>query len=135
MQSEFGQRGTLRLIETIKPDRVILLRGSIPPGEESTGAVGILGGGPVLAGDRSFLSEVAARDAISSQGVTPALMTSQMPAALRGDSIHVAMVPTLFARTPVETIDARDVDALAQLVASAARVTRLVRIGSDGEDR
>ena len=79
----------------------------------------MLGGGPVAAGDRTFLSEVAARDAISSQGVQAERMTSVMPPPLRGDAVHVAMVPVLFAQTPVETVDARDVDALAQLVASA----------------
>lgn len=119
VQSAFGQRGTLRVMETVAPDRVIVLRGSVAPGDDPAGGIGMLGGGPVLPGDRSFLSDVAARDGISTQGVPPALMMGQMPAALRGDAIHVAMVPALFAQTPVETVDARDIDALAQLVASA----------------
>ena len=134
VQSEYGHRGLLRVMETVKADRVIVLRGSIAPGDDPAGAIGMLGGGPVLPGDRTFLSEVAARDAISSQGIQAERMTSVMPSSLRGDAVHVAMVPVLFAQTPVETVDARDVDALAQLVASAIGFGTL-GLAPDGPDQ
>ena len=81
----------LRLLETLKPDRVIVLRGAPNPGEHPRGAVGQLGTGPIV------------RDG----GVTLPEKWKALPA-------RTAHVPALFAHTPVETVDARDVDALAE---------------------
>jgi putative aminopeptidase FrvX len=121
-QSEYGQRGLLRVIESMPPDRVILLRGSVPPGDDANGAIGTLGGGPVLVGDRTVLGEIASREGIATQS---APSPRGGPALPRDLPVHVAMVPVLFAQTPVETVDARDIDALAQLVASAVGFGKL----------
>jgi putative aminopeptidase FrvX len=121
-QSEYGQRGLLRVIESLKPDRLILLRGSMAPGDDPSGAIGQLGGGPVLVGDPAALGEVASREGIATQRAPAPRGGAALPPGL---PVHVAMVPVSFAQTPVETVDARDIDALAQLVASAVGFGKL----------
>ena len=93
-QSEYGNRGLLRLLETLPPDRLIVLCGAPNPGDHPRGAVGELGSGPVV------------RDG--------GINLPQKWKALPMKTVHV---PVLFAQTPVETVDARDVDALAEWIA------------------
>jgi putative aminopeptidase FrvX len=131
VQSEYGHRGLLRVMETVKPDRVILLRGAVAPGTDPSGALGMLGQGPILQGDRSFLSEVAARDAISTQGLPLAQLASQVPKEIASAGTHIAMLPVRYAQTPVETVDAKDVDLLARLIAGAVGFGALVPDGDD----
>ena len=119
VQSEYGHRGLARVVETVNPDRIILLRGALAPADDPAGAVGALGGGPILQGDRSFLSEAAARGAISTQGIPPAALVAQVPQQFVSDALHIVTLPVRFAQTPVETVDANDVEGLAQLLASA----------------
>jgi putative aminopeptidase FrvX len=121
-QSEYGQRGLLRVIESLKPDRLIVLRGSMAPGDAPSGAIGRLRGGPVLVGDAGQLREVASREGISTQAVPAPRGGAARPEGL---PVQVAMVPVMFAQTPVETVDARDIDALAQLIASAVGFGKL----------
>ena len=45
-QSQFGHRGLVRLLETMKPDRVVVLRGGVAPGDDARGSVGEVGRGP-----------------------------------------------------------------------------------------
>jgi putative aminopeptidase len=92
-QSEYGQRGLMRLLETMKPDRLIVLRGAPSPGDHPLGASGSLGAGPI------------AREG----GVN-------LPETWKSLPVRTAHVPVLFAQTPVETVDARDVDALAEWI-------------------
>jgi putative aminopeptidase FrvX len=121
-QSEYGQRGLRRVIESLKPDRVILLRGSMAPGDDPSGAIGQLGRGPVLVGDAALLGGVASREAVATQSAPAPRGGAALP---QGLPVHVAMVPVLFAQTPVETVDARDIEALAQLIASAVGFGKL----------
>jgi putative aminopeptidase FrvX len=93
-QSEYGNRGLIRLLETLGPDRLIVLRGAPNPGEHPRGAVGELGTGPVV------------RDG----GIN-------LPAKWKALPTRVVHVPVLFAQTPVETVDPKDAEALAEWVA------------------
>jgi putative aminopeptidase FrvX len=103
-QSEYGNRGLLRLLEVYKPDRLMLMRGSTNAGEDPRGAIGQLGSGPVV------------RDG----GIN-------LPDKWKALPVQTLMVPVVFAQTPVETVDARDVDALAERVASAVGLPPLAR--------
>jgi putative aminopeptidase FrvX len=94
-QSEYGQRGLLRLLETLTPDRVVVLRGAPNPGEHPRGAIGEFGTGPIV------------RDG--------GMSLPDKWAALPLRTVHV---PVLFAQTPVETVDAADVDLLAEWIAN-----------------
>lgn len=96
-QAEYGNRGLLRLLETMKPDRAIVLRGSANPGEHPRGAVGQLGSGPI----------------IREGGIN-------LPETWRALPLRTVQVPTLFAHTPVETVDADDVDRLAEWIGGEA---------------
>jgi putative aminopeptidase FrvX len=93
-QAEYGHRGLLRLLETMTPDRVIVLRGAPNPGEHPRGAIGELGAGPIV------------RDG----GIN-------LPDKWKALPVRTVHVPVMFAQTPVETVDAADVDALAEWVA------------------
>ena len=94
-QSEYGNRGLLRVLETLAPDRVIVLRGAPNPGDDPRGAIGDLGTGPVV------------RDG----GIN-------LPEKWKALPLKTVHVPVLFAQTPVETVDPKDVDALAEWIAS-----------------
>jgi putative aminopeptidase FrvX len=94
-QSEYGNRGLLRLLDTLSPDALVVLRGAPNPGDEPRGAVGVLGSGAIV------------RDG----GLNLPEKWKQLP-------VRTVHVPVLFAQTPVETVDSRDVDALAAWVAA-----------------
>jgi putative aminopeptidase len=108
-QSEYGNRGLLRLLETLPPDRLIVLRGAPDPGDHPRGAIGALGGGPVV------------RDG----GLN-------LPAKWKGLAVTTVHVPVLFAQSPVETVDARDVDALAGWIANEVGLGALGAQGAQG---
>jgi putative aminopeptidase FrvX len=92
-QSEYGHRGLHRLLETFGPDRVIVLRGAPDPGNHPRGALGTLGTGPI----------------VKEGGIT-------LPDKWKAVPLSTVHVPVLFAQTPVETVDPRDVDALAEWI-------------------
>jgi putative aminopeptidase FrvX len=94
-QSEYGNRGLIRLLETMTPDRLIVLRGAPAPGDHPRGAIGAFGSGPVV------------RDG----GIN-------LPEKWKGLPMRTVHVPVMFAQTPVETVDTRDVDALATWIAT-----------------
>lgn len=94
-QSNYGQRGLLRLLETLAPDRLIVLSGAPDPGADPRGEVGQLGSGPVVRDDGPTL-----------------------PGRWKTLPVRSAHVPVRFAQTPVETVQAGDVDRLAQWVAA-----------------
>ena len=94
-QSEYGNRGLLRLLETMTPDRLVVLRGAPNPGEHARGGVGQLGTGPVV------------RDG----GIN-------LPEKWKSLAVKTAHVPVLYAQSVVETVDAKDVEAMAEWIAS-----------------
>ncbi len=108
-QSEYGNRGLLRLLETLPPDRLIVLRGAPNPGDHPRGAAGELGTGPVV------------RDG----GIN-------LPAKWKALPMRTVHVPVLFAQTPVETVDTRDVDALAEWIANEMGLPPLASPGGTG---
>ncbi|MGE0040684.1 MAG: M20/M25/M40 family metallo-hydrolase [Vicinamibacterales bacterium] len=113
-QTQYGNRGLQRLVETLKPDRVVLLRGAVRPAEDTLGTVGAVGGGPILADD-----DAAGRQAASGAGVTvQTLAADRVRVTVPGRDVPVQVIamPALFAGTPVETADVADVGATARLV-------------------
>jgi len=118
-QSEYGSRGLLRLLETLQPTRVIVLRGATSPGDDPRGAVGTLGGGPLVSATDAFLRDAASKAQVSVQNASEASQRLNLPPKWNEVGLHVASLPVLFGQTPVETVDAKDVDALATLVAAA----------------
>jgi putative aminopeptidase FrvX len=106
-QSEYGNRGLVRLLETMTPDRAIVLRGAPNPGADPRGSIGQLGTGPVV------------RDG----GIT-------LPEKWKGLPVRTVHVPVIYAQTPVETVDARDVDSLAQWIAKEMGLPPLAPAGA-----
>jgi putative aminopeptidase FrvX len=102
VQSEYGHRGLIRLLETLGPDRLIVLGGAPDPGADPRGAIGVLGSGPVVA----------------EGGIN-------LPEKWKGLPTRTVRVPIMFAQTPVETVHPHDVDALATWVASEMGVPAL----------
>jgi putative aminopeptidase FrvX len=119
-QSQFGNRGLMRLLDTLKPDRVVLLRGGVAPGPDPRGSVGEPGQGPVVAEGDSWLMERAKAAGISVQTVPAERLAVSLGEAHKALAVHVVTTPLLFAQTPVELVDARDVEALARLIGAIA---------------
>jgi putative aminopeptidase FrvX len=130
-QTEYGDRGLLRLMETLRPDRLIVLRGAADPGSDPRGAIGRLGGGPLTADRDAMLTPAAQAAGVTIQELPDAHARLSLPAAWAQVEKHVVSVPVLFAQTPVETVDARDVDALAALLASAVGLPALAEPGAE----
>lgn len=115
-QSFFGQRGLQRLLETEKPDRLLALIGALPPGKDVVGSSGVVVGGPMIRDEDTLLAGAAVKAGVKVQKRP----SQSLPlAAARGVETHVIAIPSRYTQTPVETVDARDVDAAAQLVAEA----------------
>ena len=118
-QSEYGNRGLLRALETYKPDRVILVRGASTPGDDPTGSVGQLGKGPLIAGNSALLRAASSSASVTTQSLPDGWLRLNLPDQWKAMDVHVAAVPVRYAQTPVETVDADDVDALAALLTAA----------------
>jgi putative aminopeptidase len=118
-QSEYGQRGMLRLLETLQPSRLIVLGRAPGLADDPRGAVGRLGGGPVIAEEDAFLHAAAKGAQLPVQPITSSRLRLAMPTQWKAVDVHLASVPIAFGQTPVETVDAGDVDQLATLVAAA----------------
>src|SRR5690606_1062639 len=110
----------MRLIDTLKPDRVVMLRGGVAPGPDPLGSVGEPGRGPVVAEGDAWLMEQAAAAKIAVQTVPSGRLAVNLGAAHKDLPVHVVATPVLCAQTPVELADARDVESLAQLVGAIA---------------
>jgi putative aminopeptidase len=116
-QGAFGDRGAARLAREIEPDRVIVITRAQPAKDlDPRGALGRLGGGPVLAESSTWLAERAREAGIVVQ-LAPSLRT---PAAWPAAIVQAVALPVLFMQTPVETVDYGDVRALMALLRSAA---------------
>jgi putative aminopeptidase len=118
-QGLFGDRGMARLGQAVQPDRVIIVgRAAMGRDADSRGAFGRLGGGPVVAeGDAALLDE--ARQASVATQPGPAPRTTN---AFRAAKVQAVALPTLFAQTPAETVQASDIAALTALLRTIARV-------------
>ena len=115
-QSFFGQRGLLRLIESEKPDRLIAFTGSLAPSKDATGSVGDAGGGPLLRDDDTLLANAAGtlKEKVQRRAA------AELPfSGARGLETHVVAIPSRYAQTPAETVDARDIETAAGIVAEA----------------
>jgi putative aminopeptidase FrvX len=116
-QSFFAQRGLLRLVESEKPDRLVAFTGALPPAKDAAGSAGEPGLGPLIREDDAVLAAAAAAVGAKVQKRASADLPFAAP---RGLETHVIATPTRHAQTPVETVDARDLEAAARLVAEAA---------------
>ena len=116
-QSHFGQRGLLRLIETEKPDRLIAIVGALGPFKDAVGSTGAVGAGPMIRDDDTLLAAAATTSGAKVQKRAASSLPMTLP---RGLKTHVLAIPSRYAQTPAETVDAHDVEAAAQLVAEAS---------------
>ncbi|MEO5762836.1 MAG: M20/M25/M40 family metallo-hydrolase [Vicinamibacteria bacterium] len=117
-QSFFGQRGLLRLIESEKPDRLIAFTGALAPGKDANGSTGQVGDGPLVRDDDTMFATSGARVQKRSSADLP----FNGPKSLE---THGIAIPSRYAQTPVETVDARDVETAARMVASAIGISAL----------
>jgi putative aminopeptidase len=113
-QGSFGDRGLARLAQSVNPDRVLLLaRGSGAREADARGAVGRLGGGPLIPEGDAALAEAARQAGVAFQAVP----------ALRGSAsfkqAQTVALPALFSLTPVETVQDSDIGALVALLRAA----------------
>jgi len=112
-QGLFGDRGIARLGQSMAPDRVLLLtRGTTAREADTRGAVGRLGGGPLVAEGDAALTEAAKQAGVAYQPV-PALRGTT---AFRQAKVQSVALPALFSLTPVETVQESDIDALVAML-------------------
>src|SRR5450759_174607 len=117
-QGLFGDRGLARLGQTTDPDRVILLSRGAPGRDtaDAKGALGRLGGGPVVPEADAALLDRARQAGLAIQTV-PALRGTN---AWRRATVQTLAIPTLFAQTPVGTVQDDDLSAVTALLAEMA---------------
>jgi putative aminopeptidase len=116
-QGAFGDRGAARLAREIQADRVIVVTRAQPAKDlDPRGALGRLGGGPVVAEASTWLADRAREAGIVVQ-LAPSLRT---PASWPTAIVQAVALPVLFMQTPVETVDDGDVQALLTLLRAAA---------------
>jgi putative aminopeptidase FrvX len=118
-QSEYGSRGLVRLLDTLRPDRLIVLRSAAPSADDARGGLGRLGEGPLVIAKDAMLTPSAAKAGVSIQSLPGSQGELRLDDKWQQVEKHVVSLPVLFAHTPVETVDARDVDALAALLVAA----------------
>jgi len=115
-QSFFGQRGLMRLVDSEKPDRLFAFTGALAPAKDVSGSAGEEGGGPLVRADDLLFSGAATTLAARIQKRA----STELPLSSgRGLETHVIAVPSRYAQTPAETVDARDIETAARLVAEA----------------
>ncbi|HEY3381334.1 MAG TPA: hypothetical protein VGK32_06160, partial [Vicinamibacterales bacterium] len=116
-QGAFGDRGAARLAREVAADRVIVVTRAQPAREpDSRGALGSLGGGPVLAETSTWLAERAREAGVTVQSTSMLRVPPAWPAAI----VQSVALPVLFMQTPVETVDRADVAGLTALLRAAA---------------
>jgi putative aminopeptidase len=117
-QGVFGDRGAARLAREVSPDRVIAVTRAQASREQPDprGAFGTLGAGPVVVETSAGLVDRARQVDLRVQSVP----TLRVPAAWPAAITDAVALPVLFAQTPVETVDTRDVQALTALLRSEA---------------
>jgi len=125
-QSLFGGRGLNRLIESTRPQRIVLCGLASPSrGKDGDprGAVGVLGDGPIVASGDPAIVEAARAAGVILQEVHAERLPFRKPAGWDGTA-QILAAPVLFAQTPVETVDAHDVVAVAQLASALTGTPR-----------
>jgi putative aminopeptidase FrvX len=112
-QGVYRGRGLARLARQIEPDRVILLdRVALSPDATPRGSVGELGGGPLVRKGDAAAETAAARAGVKVQVASLPAANLPWPAA----KVSAVGLPVLFAQTPVEVVDPRDVQSLVRLL-------------------
>jgi putative aminopeptidase len=116
-QGLFGDRGIARLAQTIRPDRVVLVsRGTPSRDADARGALGRLGGGPVVPETDTVLVDIARRAGVTVQTVPALRSTNAWPTI----PVQKVALPVLFKDTPVETVQDDDIAGVARLLRAAA---------------
>jgi len=116
-QGVYRGRGLARLAREIAPDRIVLLDRVSLAGEVSAlGAFGTLGGGPLVQRNDDAALAAAARAGVTVQPAALPALNQPWPAA----KVTAVAVPVLFAQTPVETVDSRDLPPLERLLEELA---------------
>ncbi len=132
-QSLFGSRGLNRLLESLKPQRIILCGLALPArgkDADAKGAVGALGGGALAPADAADLVASAQARNVTLQTVPADRFQFRRPAGWTGIA-QMLSVPVLYAQTPVETVDLRDVRSLAAAAAGALGLPAVSLSGTD----
>jgi putative aminopeptidase FrvX len=112
-QGLFGDRGVARLAQQVKPDRVLVLsRGTGARDADPRGALGRLGGGPILVEADTAMADAARQAGVTFQTV-PALRGTT---AFGSAKVQTIAVPALFSQTPVETVQDEDIDGMVLLL-------------------
>jgi putative aminopeptidase FrvX len=112
-QGVYRGRGLARLARQVEPDRVVLLdRVTLASDATPRGAVGELGGGPLIRKGDTACEAAAARAGVKIQVAALPAGNLPWPAA----KVSALALPVLFAQTPVEVVDPRDVQSLVRLL-------------------
>ena len=112
-QGLFGDRGLARLAQAIRPDRVVLVSRAVPSRDaDARGALGRLGGGPVVPESDTALLDLARRAGVAVQTVPALRGTNAWPNV----EVQKVALPALFKDTPVETVQDDDIAGMARLL-------------------
>jgi putative aminopeptidase FrvX len=118
-QSQFQARGLARIAQQMKPDRVLLLGRTVMTPTSSIdarGSAGQFGAGPLIPASDTELKSLADQNQIPAQTIPDARLQIRPPVDWQQVRIHTLSLPVLFAQTPVETVDLRDVEAMTRLL-------------------
>lgn len=114
-QGSFGERGMARLAQEIDADRVIVVARTAMPrdGANPKGAVGQLGAGPLVADSDTKTIEQVKQQGVPVQPVAAVLRAPNVWPAAKTQAVGL---PVMYAQTPVEVVDLRDVGALVDML-------------------
>jgi putative aminopeptidase FrvX len=116
-QGQFGERGLARLAQQVDPDRVIVLVRTPPAREpDAKGATGKLDAGAIVVEADTKMQDIARQRGVAVQTVAALRMPNTWPAS----KVQALALPALFAQTPVETVDLRDVATLTEVIRAAS---------------
>jgi putative aminopeptidase FrvX len=128
-QGLFGDRGLARLAQAAKPDRVVLLsRRTQSRDADSRGALGRIGGGPIVPERDTAMLDLARQAGVTVQTV-PGLRGTTAWGSVR---VQTIALPALFSLTPVETVQYSDIEGMASLLRAVTGLRQVV-VGGDFE--
>jgi len=123
-QTQFGAKGLAVALRAYQPQRVLVLGqagGRLEKTLDAGGHVGRFGEGVVVASSDAVLHDIARKTGMKVQLIPDdQLAVGVAPGVARGSEVHVAALPVLFPRTPVETVDIDEIDGLIALAAGFA---------------
>lgn len=131
VQEAFGRKGLDRIAQEFKPDRVFIITDGFLPSAADVnerGAVGQLGAGPLIVESDNQLLQQARTKNISVQPMSKAhLPDAPYTGGPDWGKAEVSAVglPVLFAESPVETVDQRDMAGLVRLLRAAIELPEL----------